>query len=78
MAECKFCKMQYVGQTKLNFLSDEITTAQPGKNLMMTMNELPSLKHFYKFNFEVLNAKHDITECFIVLFVEQEKKTFTN
>ena len=34
------------------------------------------LKHFYKFHFDVLNAKTDITECFMVLFLEQPDKTF--
>ena len=33
------------------------------------------LKHFYKFHFDVLNAKPNITECFTVIFVEQPDKT---
>ena len=31
-------------------------------------------KHFYIFRFDVLNAKPDITECFVVTFVEQLDK----
>ena len=48
VAECIFCKMQYVGQTKTNFLPHGITTAHSGTNLTLriTMTELPSLNIF--------------------------------
>ena len=51
VAECKFCKMEYVGQTKNNFLPDEITTAHFERNLTlkMIMIELPSLIIFINF-----------------------------
>ena len=51
VAECKFCKMQYLGQTKINFLPDRITTAHSGTNLTLriTMTELPSLNIFINF-----------------------------
>ena len=39
------------------------------------MTKLPSLKHFYKFHFNSFNAKPDITECYMVIFVEQQDKT---
>ena len=39
------------------------------------MTKLPSLKHFHKFYFHAFNAKPDITECYMVIFVEQPGKT---
>ena len=32
------------------------------------------LKHSYKFHFHVLSAQPDVTECFMVIFVEQPNK----
>ena len=33
------------------------------------------LKHFYTFHFDAFNGKPDITECYMVIFVEQPDKT---
>ena len=74
MAECTFCKMQYVRQTKIIFLPDEVTTDH-SRNKFNVENDNDLLKHFHKFHFDVLNAKPDITECFMVIFVEQPDKT---
>ena len=41
----------------------------------MIKTELPSLNSFYEFYFDVFNANHDITEYFMVIFVEQSDKT---
>ena len=56
VSECKFGKMQYVGQIKINFLPDGITTAHSGTNLalMMTMTELPFLNIFINFYLKTL------------------------
>ena len=45
-------------------------------NLFQNKQWLFLLKQFYKFHFDVLNAKLDITECFMVIFVEQRDKIF--
>ena len=42
---------------------------------MMTMTEVPSLNIFTSFSSTFLIPKADITECFIVIFVEQADKT---
>ena len=38
------------------------------------MTELPSL-HLFKLYFDAFTAKPDITECYMVIFVEQPDKT---
>ena len=60
---------------KNNFLLDGITNSHFGMNfiLMMIMTKLPFLNIFINFIL-ILNAKPEITECCLVIFVKQLDK----
>ena len=77
VSECKFCKMQYVGQTK-NKLSTRWNNYRSfwnKFNVNGNNDRAALLKHFYKFHFDAFNGKPDITECYMVIFVKQPDKT---
>ena len=73
--------MQYVGQTKNKFSTrwNNHRSLRNKFNFKDDNDRCALLKHFYKFHFDVLNAKPDITECFMVIFsgyyLEQPDKT---
>ena len=73
--ESKFYKMQYVGHTKNKF-----STGWNNHHLFWNKfnvkddNDRAALhKHFCKFHLDILNAKPDVTECFMVIFAEQHR-----
>ena len=70
-----FAKCNKWHKQKINFLPNGITTAHSRTNLTDDNDQAALLKHFYKFRFDALNAKPDITECFMVIYVEQPDKT---
>ena len=72
-----FAKCNTEDKQKINFLPDEITTAYSAckVNVKDDNDRAVLLERFYKFHFDVHNAKPDITECFVVTFVEQLDKT---
>ena len=77
VAKCKFCKIQYEGQTK-NKYSTRWNNHRSSWNKFYINNDsdrAAHLEHFYKFYFDVLNAKPDITDCLLVIFVKQLDKT---
>ena len=76
-AKCKFCKMQYVGQIKYKFSTrwNNHPSFWNKFNVKDDNSRAALHKHFYKFHFNVVNAKPDITECFMVIFIEQQNKT---
>ena len=76
VAECKFCKMQYVGRTKNKFSTrwNNHHSFWNNCNVKNDNDRAALLKYFLKFHFDVLIAKPDITECFMVIFVEQPDK----
>ena len=59
VAECKFCKMQYIGQTKNKFSNRWNNYRHFGTNLTLriTMTELPSLSIFINFILTLLMLK---------------------
>ena len=77
VAECKFCKMQYVGQTKNKFSTprNNYRSFWNKFNVNDNNDRAALFQHFYKFYFDVRNAKPDIKKCFMVIFVEQQDKT---
>ena len=72
--------MQYGGQTKNKFStrSNNHCSFWNKFNVKDDNDQAALLKHFYKFHFNVFNAKPDITECSMVLFVKQMDKTLLN
>ena len=77
IAKCKFYKMQYVGRTKIKFATRWNNHRSFWKkfNVKDDNDRADLLKHFYKFYFNILNAKPDITACFMLIFVKQPDKT---
>ena len=75
MAKCKFCKMQYGGQTKINFLLDKITIAHSATNLTLkiTMTELSYLIIFINFVSAFLMLL-DITEQYFLRRFDEPKR----
>ena len=69
--------MQYVGQTKNKFFTgwNNHRLFWNKFNVKDNYDRAALLKHFYKFHFDAFNGKPDITECYMVIFVEQTDKT---
>ena len=69
--------MQYVGQTKNKFSTrwNNHRSFWNKFNVKDNNDRAALLKHFYKFHFDAFNGKPDITECYMVIFVEQPDKT---
>ena len=72
--------MQYVGQTKNKFSTrwNNHRLFRNKFNVKDNNDRTALLKHFYIFHFDAFNAKPDITECCMVIFVEQPDKTLLN
>ena len=70
VAECKFCKMQYVGQTKNKFSTrwNNHRSFWNKININDNNNRAAFLKNFYEFCFDDFNAKSDITAVVLKLF----------
>ena len=69
--------MQYVGQTKNKFSTrwNNHCSFWNKFNVKDNNDRAALLKHFYTFHFDAFNGKPDITECYMVIFVEQPDKT---
>ena len=68
--------MPYAGQTKNKFSTQWNNHRSFWNRFNVKIdNDQTALKHFYKSHFHVLNAKPDITECCMVIFVEPPDKT---
>ena len=69
--------MQYVEQTKNKFSTwwNNHHSFWNKFNVKDNNDQAALLKHFYKFHFDASNPKPNITECYMVIFVEQLHKT---
>ena len=70
--------MQYVGQTKNKFSNrwNNHRSFWNKFNVKDNNDQAALLKHFYKFHFDAFNGKLDITECYMVIFVEHRIKLY--
>ena len=78
VAKSKFCKMQYVKQTKNKFSTrwNNHRSFWNKFNVKDNNDRAALLKHFYKFHFNA--SRPDIIECCMVIFVEQLDKALLN